>query len=105
LAAAGLLVEAAAPNTAIAVTGLVLAALGVSMCWPLLVSAVGNAFDRPAVAVGGLTAAGYLGIVAGPPLVGGISGLAGLRAGLVALAVIAAGAALTAAIRLAPRHE
>ena len=109
LASVGLLIEALAPNTAVAVTGLVLAALGVSMCWPLLVSAVGDVFDRPAVAVGGLTAAGYLGIVAGPPLVGGISGLAGLRAGLLTLAAIAAGASLIAAIRLAParsaRHE
>jgi hypothetical protein len=102
LAAAGLLVEAVAPDAAVAVIGLVLAALGISMCWPLLVSAVGDVFDRPAVAVGGITSAGYLGIVAGPPLVGGISGLAGLRAGLITLAVIAAAASLTAAIRLAP---
>jgi MFS family permease len=102
LAAIGLVTEAVAPNTVVAVIGLVLAALGVSMCWPLLVSAVGDVFERPAVAVGGLTAAGYVGIVAGPPLVGAISGVAGLRAGLLALAAIAAAAALIAAIRLAP---
>jgi MFS family permease len=102
LAAVGIFVEAIAPSTPVAVGGLVAAALGISMCWPLLVSSVGDVFERPAVAVGGLTAAGYLGIVAGPPLVGAVSGLAGLRAGLGLLAAIAAAASVAAALRLAP---
>jgi MFS family permease len=44
---------------------------------------------HPAVAIGGVTASGYLGMVIGPPLVGVLSGAFGLRTGLVVLAAIA----------------
>jgi MFS family permease len=43
--------------------------------------------ERPGPAVGGVTAVGYLGFVAGPAVVGWISAAAGQRAGLLMLAV------------------
>ena len=46
--------------------------------------------DRPGLAVGGVSAAGYLGFLAGPPIVGAIAEGAGLRAGVLALAVAGA---------------
>ena len=44
---------------------------------------------HPALAIGGVTACGYLGMVAGPPLVGTLSALFGLQVGLLVLAAIA----------------
>jgi MFS family permease len=86
LAAGGLLVEAVSPSPVLAGVGLATAAIGISMCWPLFLSEATAGQDRPAVIVGGITAAGYVGFVAGPPIVGWISAAFGLRLGLVTLA-------------------
>ena len=93
LAGAGLFVEAVSPWPVAAGVGLAAAAVGVSMCWPLLLAEATSGQDRPAVLVGGVTAAGYVGFVAGPPIVGWVSSAWGLRAGLItlALAAVAAG--------------
>ena len=85
LAGAGLALEAAAPSAALGAAGLALAAIGISTCWPLLLAEAGRGSDRPGVIVGGVTAAGYIGFVAGPPVVGWIAGTWGLRAGIGAL--------------------
>jgi MFS family permease len=61
----------------------------VSMCWPLLLAQAGMGRERPAAAVGGVSAIGYLGFVVGPAVVGSVAQLAGLRAGLLALAAAA----------------
>jgi MFS family permease len=63
--------------------------------WPLLLADVNNEARHPSLAIGGVTAAGYLGMVAGPPLVGTIANVFGLRVGLLVLAGIAAFVALT----------
>ena len=89
LAAVGLVVLALAPSAVIAAAGLVTAAGGVSMCWPLLLAQAGAGRERPAAAVGGVSAIGYLGFVVGPAVVGSVAQLAGLRAGLLALAAAA----------------
>ena len=94
LAGAGLALEAAAPSAALGAAGLALAAIGISTCWPLLLAEAGRGSDRPGVIVGGVTAAGYVGFVAGPPVVGWIAGAWGLRAGIGALALAAFGAAV-----------
>jgi len=86
LSAVGLAVLALAPSAAVAAVGLVAAAGGVSMCWPLLLAQAGAGRDRPAAVVGGVSAIGYLGFVVGPAVVGSVAQLAGLRAGLLALA-------------------
>ena len=70
--------------------GLVLAAGGISMCWPLLLAHASEGRTRPAAIVGSVTAVGYLGFVAGPTVVGWVAAAFGLRTGLLLLAVAAA---------------
>ena len=65
------------------------ATVGISVVWPLLLAQVNNEARHPALAIGGVTACGYLGMVAGPPIVGITSKFFGLRTGLLVLAVIA----------------
>jgi MFS family permease len=89
LAAAGIATEALCGVAAIAAAGLAAAAVGISVVWPLLLADVNNEARHPALAIGGVTACGYLGMVAGPPLVGTLSALFGLRMGLLVLAAIA----------------
>ena len=67
------------------------------MVWPLLIADVSNEARHPALAIGGVTAAGYLGMVAGPPLVGTVSGAFGRPTGLMVLAAIALFVAITPA--------
>jgi MFS family permease len=97
LAAAGIGAEAMFGNVAIAAMGLAAAAVGISVVWPLLLADVNNEARHPALAIGGVTAAGYLGMVAGPPIVGVISGILGLRAGLLFLSAVAVFVAVTPA--------
>ena len=88
---AGLL--AGVPVSLVAALGLVLGAGGISMYWPLLIAQAGAGRDRPGAAVGAVTAFGYLGLMAGPGLVGILAEGLGLRW---ALAVLAGGAAFVA---------
>ena len=81
----------------LAAAGLAAAAVGISVVWPLLIADVNNEAAHPALAIGGVTACGYLGMVAGPPLVGVISGVFGLQTGLLVLAGIALFVAVTPA--------
>jgi MFS family permease len=97
LASAGIALEALSTNAAIAATGLAVASVGIAVVWPLLVADVNNEARHPALAIGGVTASGYLGMVAGPAIVGVLSSLFGLRAGLVVLAVVALFVAVTPA--------
>jgi MFS family permease len=73
----------------VAAAGLAAASLGISVVWPLLMADVNNEATHPALAIGGVTAAGYLGMVAGPPIVGIVSGAFGRPTGLMVLAAIA----------------
>ena len=98
-AAIGASLLAVAPTAAIGALGLVLAAGGISMCWPLLVSIAGRGRERGAAAVGAVTAGGYLGLVAGPALVGWTANAIGLRGSLGLLAAAAAGVAAVPALR------
>ena len=73
-------------NAAAAAAGLALASVGITVVWPLLLAEVSVGARHPSVAIGGVTAAGYLGMVAGPAIVGALSGLFDLRVGLLVLA-------------------
>ena len=77
----------------IAALGLAVASVGAATYWPLLSAVTTRAADRPGLAVGGVSAAGYLGFLAGPPIVGAIAEGAGLRVGVLALALAGAVAA------------
>ena len=93
LAAAGLGIEVATEIPAVAALGLAVASIGVATYWPLLSAVATRASERPGLAVGGMSAAGYLGFLAGPPIVGAIAEGAGLRAGVLVLAAAGAAAA------------
>jgi MFS family permease len=88
-AALGVAILAIAPTAVLAAIGLVLAAGGISMCWPLLVGQAGSGRARAGSVVGAVSAVGYLGLVIGPAAVGWMAQAVGLRAALGALAVAA----------------
>jgi MFS family permease len=98
VASAGIMLEAHSPVALIAACGLALGAGGASLFWPLVMSQITQQASQPTSAAGAFTAAGYVGWVAGAPLVGWVSDTWGLARGLellgvLALAVAAAGAA------------
>ncbi len=99
VAAVGTALLATARVPVMGALGLVLAAGGISMCWPLLVAAAGRGRPGGAAAVGAVTAGGYVGLVAGPALVGWVAGAIGLRGALGLLAAAAAVVAIVPAVR------
>jgi Major Facilitator Superfamily len=97
ITAFGIATEALTSVPALGVIGLALASVGITVVWPLLLADVNNEARHPALAIGGVTAAGYLGMVAGPPIVGILSGLFNLTIGLLVLAATALFVAVTPA--------
>jgi MFS family permease len=89
IAAAGILVLALAPGAWAKGTGLVMAAGGISMCWPLMLAHATAGRARPGAIVGAVSAVGYFGFFAGPTIVGWASAAGGLRSGLLLLSVAA----------------
>ncbi len=89
-AAVGLLLLALVPVLVLAAAGLVLAAGGISVSWPLLMSEVGRGRPRPGALVGALSSVGYVGLVIGPGLIGLVAGWFGLPVGIGLLALSAA---------------
>jgi MFS family permease len=68
----------------------------------MLLSHGSQVSSRPASAVAGLTTAGYLGFMAGPPVVGWLAGAASMKAGLLGLACV--GIVAAALARRAPQQ-
>jgi Major Facilitator Superfamily len=97
LAALGIGLEVASHVQVIAAIGLALASVGITVVWPLLIAEVSVGARHPNVAIGGVTASGYIGMVAGPAIVGALSGLFDLRAGLLVLVAAALFVALVPA--------
>ena len=95
LAGAGLLVEAVSTSSWPAAIGLGCAAVGSAIYWPLLLAYASQGSDRPGIVVGGLSACGYIGFLAGPPLVGWVAQATDLRWGLGVLGVTALVGAVT----------
>ena len=96
LAAVGCTIVALAPAAPVGLAGLALGGAGISLNAPVVFGIAGRRPDR-ATAVATVTTIGYLGLLIGPALVGGIAQVTGLRVSFVALAVVAAagGAAAT----------
>jgi hypothetical protein len=97
LSAVGIALEALTSVPALGAIGLAIACVGITVVWPLLLADVNNEARHPALAIGGVTAAGYLGMVAGPPIVGILSGVFDLTTGLMVLAATALFVAVTPA--------
>jgi len=96
LACAGLAAAVAAPFPLAAAGGFALTGLGLSNLIPLLFSAAGRTPGvAPGQAIAGTAAAGYMGFLIGPPVIGFTAGLTSLRVSLAGLALCAA---LTAAL-------
>ena len=88
-AAAGIALLSSADSALPAALGLVIAAGGISMCWPLLVSEAGAGRSRAGAVVGAVSAVGYIGLIMGPAVVGWVAEATGLRAAIGLLGVAA----------------
>ncbi len=98
LAAAGCVVAAVAPTTAVCLVGFALAGGGISLNAPIVFGYAGRRPDA-ATAVATVTTLGYVGLLVGPPLVGGVAQATSLRVSFVVLAAVAV-AVVAAATRL-----
>ena len=88
----GLVAAALAPNVPIAVAAFFIGGAGISIAAPVLFGAGGRMTspEERGTALATVTTLGYLGFLVGPPIVGGLAEVAGLRASFAALALIAA---------------
>jgi MFS family permease len=94
VAGAGILLESLTSVSGVAAVGLALGAGGASLFWPLVMSTVSRMASQLVSAVGAFTAAGYVGWVAGAPIVGWISQNFGAARGLQVLALASFGVAV-----------
>jgi MFS family permease len=94
VAGGGILLESLSPFSGTAALGLALGAGGASLFWPLVMSTVSRLASQVVSAVGAFTAAGYIGWVAGAPIVGWVSQEFGPQRGLQMLAAAAFAVAL-----------
>jgi len=99
VAGGGILAESISPSPVVAAVGLALGAGGASLFWPLVMSTVSRMASQVVSAVGTFTAAGYIGWVAGAPLVGWVSQAYGPARGLQILAGAALAVALCSLLR------
>jgi MFS family permease len=88
----GLLLASASEQAAVAIIAFFVAGIGVSFAAPLLFGAAGRGAPdaERGAAVATVTTLGYLGFLAGPPIVGGVAQALGIRASFVLLAGAAA---------------
>jgi MFS family permease len=99
LAAAGLVIALASGSPVGAIIGFALFGAGLSSTFPLLLSAAGNVYPaRPAVGIARVAGLGYLGMMVGPVLIGGLASAFGLTAALVLPLVLALVVALGAGV-------
>ena len=94
VAGGGILLESLTSFSGLAALGLALGAGGASLFWPLVMSTVSRLDSQVVSAVGTFTAAGYIGWVAGAPIVGWVSQSLGPARGLQVLALAALGVAV-----------
>jgi MFS family permease len=94
VAGAGILLESLTSVSGVAAVGLALGAGGASLFWPLVMSQVSRMATQVVSAVGTFTAAGYVGWVAGAPVVGWVSQNLGPARGLQVLALASFGVAV-----------
>jgi MFS family permease len=98
VATAGISLAIVVPGTVTAAAGFALLGAGLAPVLPVLYSTVGSRDpDRAGTAIAAVTTVGYLGSVAGPPLVGALGESVGLRAAFVAVPLVTAAIGLAAA--------
>lgn len=107
LAAAGLAAALASDIFLLILAGFALAGLGLSIIVPNVFGAAGRAPGVPSgVGLAAVTTAGYVGFLSGPPIIGGLAQMIGLRAalGIVVLSLVT-GAALAGSVEPAKGAE
>lgn len=104
IAAAGLLLTVIVHRTPAALAGFALVGAGVATIAPIVYSTAGRSRGvAPGTAIAAATTIGYLGFIAGPPLIGLVAGLITLRWAL--LVVVALLVAMVAMARVVDRAE
>jgi MFS family permease len=88
LAAVGIGIALLAQEPLLAAFGFGCAGLGLSGLFPIALRAAAAKGEVAGPSVAAVSAGGYLGFLAGPPTIGGISEVAGLRVGLLLLVVL-----------------
>jgi MFS family permease len=90
-ASVGVVVAATAQHAVVALIGLVIAGGGIGLAAPTLFGAAGRVGgeDGRGAAISTVAILGYLGFLAGPPLIGAVAGATSLRGGFVFLGVVA----------------
>lgn len=96
LAALGLIAATAFPHFIVVVAGFALVGAGLSNVVPCVFSTAAARASSPAAGISEVSTAGFGGFLCGPPLIGGIAGRFGMRAGIGVIAIAASLAALTA---------
>nr|WP_294997121.1 MFS transporter [uncultured Sediminibacterium sp.] len=95
----GLAVAVLFPTIVFATTGFFLVGLGVSSVVPLVYSTAGKSKTMaPGVALAAVSTIGFLGFLIGPPLIGFIAELAGLRWSFTIIAIIGFSTTITATV-------
>lgn len=103
LAAAGFMVAPLSSQPAPAMVGFVLVGLGYCTLFPLAFSAAGNTSGvSPGIALASVATLGYLGFLAGPPLIGLVAHATSLRVSFLLVAALAVVITLMAGL-LCPR--
>jgi MFS family permease len=87
----------------VALAGFALAGLGLATLFPLALRAAAAGGESPGPAVAAVSAMGYIGFLAGPPAIGGLAELVGLRAALLIVVGCCALAAMLAGAVRAPQ--
>jgi MFS family permease len=100
LGALGIGIALLAGGPLVGIAGFALAGLGISALFPLALRAAAERGESPGPAVAAVSAVGYIGFMVGPPSIGGLAELFGLRAALLLpVACLAAAALLAGAVR------
>ena len=82
-----MLLTAAADRPWLGLAGLALLGAGLSVVFPVLGVAGRSGGGPPAPSIAAVATAGYVGLLAGPALIGAVAELSGLRAGLAVAAL------------------
>jgi MFS family permease len=96
LGAAGLGLALARPVPGVAIAGFALMGIGLSAVFPLALRAAGIHGDGAGAALAAVSTVGYVGFLAGPPVIGVLAELGGLRAALALVCALCLVAAATA---------
>jgi MFS family permease len=89
LVSLGLLLSIALPSLIFGILGFLLVGAGVSAVVPLVMSEAGKSRSMsPSAAVAAVSTIGFLGFLIGPPMIGWIAGISGLRASFAVIAVM-----------------